>query len=186
MAFERIAVLPFQQIALEDPHGGPVRCPLCGAMFSGARADGSPERVIENLFLKHLERIGTKSRILSGERVAGIYRRISAESLKAPLDQILCTAGRELGAEGIVVGHVYRYREREGEPFAVVKPASVAYEIHLIRVEDGALVWREVFDQTQRSLMEDLLHASSWKWITAEELASGGLERVLRTFPCLP
>jgi hypothetical protein len=34
--------------------------------------------------------------------------------------------------------------------------------------------------------MEDLLRVSSWKWVTAAELAAGGLEQVLKTFPGLP
>jgi hypothetical protein len=90
-----------------------------------------------------------------------------------------------------VLGYLYRFRERKGESFAVEQPASVAFEIHLIRVEDGALVWRGAFDRTQGSLMEDLLQISSFyrekgRWVTAEELAAGGLKEVLKTFPGLP
>jgi len=179
-------VFPFQQIVPEDLLDGIARCPLCGTNFSAAKAAGSPETVVEARFLEQLEKRKPKFSVIAGERVAGVYRRVSMASLKTPLRQILCDVGRELGAEGIVIGYVYRFRERKGEPFGVEKPASVAFEIHLIRVEDGVLVWREVFDRTQRSLMEDLLRVSSWKWVTAEELAAGGLEKVLKTFPGLP
>jgi len=186
IVFDRIAVLPFQQIVPEDLLDGVARCPLCGTIFGAAKAAGSPETLVEARFLEQLEKREPKFSFIAGERVAGVYRRVSMASLKIPLRQILCDVGRELGAEGVVIGYVYRFRERKGEPFAVEKPASVAFEIHLIRVEDGVLVWREVFDRTQRSLMEDLLRASSWKWVTAEELAAGGLEQVLKTFPGLP
>jgi hypothetical protein len=99
--------------------------------------------------------------------------------------------GSELGAEGIVTGHVYRFRERKGEPYAAEQPASVAFEIHLLRVEDGVLVWRGSFDRTQSALMENLLQAPSFyrekgRWVTAEELAEEGLELMLKTFPGLP
>jgi hypothetical protein len=186
IVFDRIAVLPFQQIVPEDRPGGAVRCPLCGTIFSAAKAVGSPETLVEACFLEQLGKSEPKFSLIAGERVAGVYRRVSAASLKTPLRQILCDVGKELGAEGMVIGYVYRFREREGEPFAVKKPASVAFDIHLIRVEDGVLVWREVFDRTQSSLMEDLLQASSWKWVTAEELAAWGMEQVLKTFPGLP
>ena len=187
IVFDRIAVLPFQQVVPEDLFSGAVRCPLCGTIFSGAKTVGSPEMVVESLFLEQLEKRKPKFSVISGERVAGIHRQVvSTVSLKTPLQRILSDVGRELGAEGIVTGYVYRFREREGEPFAVNKPASVAFEIHLTRVEDGALVWKDAYDRTQRSLMEDLFQASSWKWITAEELAAEGMQQVLKTFPGLP
>jgi hypothetical protein len=178
-------VVPFQQMASEEAQSGAVRCPLCGAIFSAAKTVGTPEAVVEARFLELLEKGKPKFSVISGERVAGVFRRVSMESIKNPLRQILRDVGGELGAEGVVVGYVYRFRERKGETFSVEKPASVAFEIHLIRVEDGALVWREAFDRTQSSLMEDLLQVSSWKWVTAEELAVGGLKHVLKTFPGL-
>jgi hypothetical protein len=186
IVFDRIAVLPFQQIVPEDHQSGAMRCPICGMIFGAEKADGSPETVVEARFLEQLEKSKPKFSFIAGDRVAGVYRRVSTASLKTPLLQIVRDVGKELGAEGIVIGYVYRFRERKGEPLAAEKPASVAFEIHMIRVEDGVLVWREAFDRTQTSLMEDLLHVSSWKWVTAEELAAGGLEQALKTFPGLP
>jgi len=104
---------------------------------------------------------------------------------------VLRKVGSELGAEGVVSGTVYRFRERKGVAYAVDQPASVAFEIHLLRVSDGALVWKGSFDRTQTSLMEDLLQAPSFyrgggRWVTAEELAAEGMEQVLKTFPASP
>ena len=191
IVFDRIAVVPFQQIIPEDIDQGVVLCPLCGTIFSAAKAAGSPETVIEERFLEYLKESKPKLDIIAGERVAGAYRLVSTASLKDPLRQVLRDVGNELGAEGIVLGYLYRFRERKGESFSVEQPASVAFEIHLIRVEDGALVWRGAFDRTQGSLMENLLQISSFfrekgRWVTAEELAAGGLKEVLKTFPGLP
>jgi hypothetical protein len=191
IVFDRIAVIPFQQIIPEDLDRGVVRCPLCGTIFSAAKVAGSPEMVIEGRFLEYLKESKTKLSIIAGERVAGAYRRISAASLKSPLRQAMSDVGNELGAEGIVVGYLYRFRERKGESFAVEQPASVAFEVHLIRVEDGALVWRGAFDRTQGSLMENLLQVASFfrekgRWVTAEELAAVGMKEVLKSFPGLP
>ena len=189
--FDRIAVIPFQQIIPEDLDRGVVRCPLCGTIFNAAKAAGSPETVIEERLLEYLKESNPKLSIIAGERVAGAYRRISTASLKDPLRQVLRDVGSELGAEGIVVGYLYRFRERKGESFAVEQPASVAFEIHLVRVEDGALVWRGAFDRTQGALMENLLQVASFfrekgRWVTAEELAAGGMKEVLKSFPGLP
>jgi len=192
VVFDRIAVLPFQQIVPEDARSGPVACPLCGLMVDAVPSPGSPETLVEALFLKQLDK---KSKhqfgLIAGERVAGVFRRISATSLKTHLRQAMREAGAELGAEGVVSGYVYRFRERKGVSYAVEQPASVAFEIHLLRVSDGALVWRGFFDRTQSSLMEDLLQVTSFyrgrgRWVTAGELAEEGMEQILKTFPGLP
>ncbi|MGZ3634670.1 MAG: hypothetical protein ACXWMO_02035, partial [Syntrophales bacterium] len=62
------------------------------------------------------------------------------------------------------------------------------FEIHLIRVSDGVIVWRGIFDKTQISLMENLLQIASFikeggKWVTAKELAAEGMDEVLKDFP---
>jgi len=170
---------------------GAVRCPLCGITLNAPAVQGNPETVMEKLFLKLLEKNKPKFSFMAGERVAGIYRRISSGSLKTPLRQVLRDVGAELGAEGVVVGYLYRFRERKGVAYTVEQPASVAFEIHLLRVSDGILVWRGVFEKTQTSLMEDLFQFSSFyrgkgRWVTAEELMEEGLEQVLKTFPGMP
>jgi len=188
--FTRIAVVPFQQIAPDDVRGDAVRCPLCGMIFNASGSSGNPEKIIESLFIKKLDQKNRKFNVVAGDRVAGIYRRIATESLKAPLRQVVRDVGSELGVEGVIVGYVYRFRERKGASYSVEQPASVAFELHLVRVEDGAVVWRGHFDKTQSSLMENLLQLTSFyrergRWVTAEELAEEGMEQVLKTFPGL-
>ncbi len=129
--------------------------------------------------------------LLEGEKVDGIFRRVSASSLKTPLKDVLREVGRELEVQGVVVGHLYRFRERKGVAYTVEQPASVAFDLHLVRVSDGKIVWRAQFDKTQGSLMEDLLQIAAFlrqkgRWVTAAELAEEGMEEVLRTFPVLP
>ena len=70
------------------------------------------------------------------------------------------------------------------------KPASVAFDAHLIRVEDKSVLWSGRVDETQRSLSEDLLKTSTFlkgggRWVTVRKLTAIGVESVLRTFPSL-
>ncbi len=191
VVFDRIAVVPFQQMLPDESMSGTVHCPLCGITVTASAAEGNPERVLETLFLEQLDKNKPKFSLIAGERVAGVFRRVSADSLKTPLRQVLRDVGNELGAEGVVAGYLYRFRERKGVAYTVEQPASVAFEIHLLRVSDGALIWRGTFDKTQSSLMEDLFQFSSFyrgkgRWVTAEELTEEGLEQVLKTFPGMP
>jgi len=191
LAIDRIAVVPFQKIAPEEEEGGAARCPLCGITIHAVGAPGHPEKILEELFLEELNKHQPKFKLLEGERVAAVFRRVSATSLKVNPTQVLRDVGSELGADGVLVGYVYRFRERKGVAYSVEAPASVTFEIHLLRVSDGARVWRGFFDKTQSSLMEDLFQISSFfrgkgRWVTAQELMGEGLEQILKTFPGLP
>jgi len=191
IVFDSVAVVPFQQVSPEDAASGAVRCPLCGLIIDATRSPGNPETIVEKVFLDQLDKKRPKFTLIAGERVAGVFRRITADSLTAPHRQVLRDVGSELGAEGVVAGYVYRFRERKGVSYAVEQPASVAFEIHLLRVSDGALVWRGTFDKAQNSLMADILQFATFfrgkgRWLTAEELTGEGMEQLLNTFPGLP
>lgn len=182
----RLAVLPFQEIASEDAALKMVSCPLCGAVFHTDKSAKAPVTAVEDIFLERLHGY-SKLTLIAPENAGEAYRRVAA-SLKVPLPEILKQVGVELGADGVIVGYVYRFRERQGSPYSVEKPASVAFDVHLVRVSDGLIVWRASFDKTQKSLMENLLQLSSFyklggKWVTARELADEGWTEILKTFP---
>ncbi len=189
VVFTKIAVVPFQRMISEDTSVKTVCCPLCGKIFGTCKSSKGAEKVVEKIFFRKLKECG-QFVLVSTNRVEGIYERISIDSLKATPLAILREVGKEMGADGVVAGYVYCYGERKGYPYSVEKPASVAFGIHLIRVSDGALVWRGVFDRTQSSLLENILKVSSFlkqggKWLTADELSEVGVNEVLKTFPGL-
>jgi hypothetical protein len=187
VVFKRIAVVPFQRISPEDADVKAVRCPVCGLILRTEKSPQGSEKVVENIFFERLTEMKVFT-LIPSDRVGGIYERVTEGLFKADLLDVLKKVGDELEADGIILGYVYRYRERKGYDYSVEKPASVAFEIHLIRVSDGAIIWKGIFDKTQTSLMEDMLQISSFlkergRWITAEELAAEGMDEVLREFP---
>lgn len=104
------------------------------------------------------------------------------------LRQVAVRFGKELGVDYVVTGTVWRYEERVGKPMTAESPASVAFLTMLIRVADGMVVWSKRYNKTQTSLSENLLDAPMFikkgmKWLSAEELASYGAEKILATFP---
>ncbi len=189
VVFKRIAVVPFQAIRQEDADIKTVRCPVCGLVFRTESYTKGSEAVVEGIFFDRLKDQKAFT-IIPPDRVGGIYERVMGGLFKADLLDVLKKVGTELEADGIILGYVYRFRERKGFSLSVEKPASVAFEIHLIRVGDGAIVWRGIFDKTQTSLMENLLQIASFykeggKWVTAKELATEGMDEVLKDFPGL-
>jgi hypothetical protein len=97
--------------------------------------------------------------------------------------------GHEYSAETVMVGYIYRWREREGSDYSSDHPASTAFDLYLLRTEDGAILWKGEFDKTQASLSENILDARTFfrgkgKWMTVEALADLGLSDILgESFP---
>lgn len=100
----------------------------------------------------------------------------------------ICKVGRDLGVDAVVAGHVYRFKDRVGAAYSVDEPASVAFDVHMLRVEDQAFLWSLRYDETQKALSDNLLDISKFfkrgaSWVTAHRLASSGLEEGLQSFP---
>ncbi|MDD5722374.1 MAG: hypothetical protein PHY29_01395 [Syntrophales bacterium] len=187
ITFKRIAVTPFQAVASGDPAVQIARCPVSGTTFRACGFSGNPEKKLEEQFLSGLNPSGGYT-VIPPQEVLGVYRRVSTNSLgETPLD-ILKKVGKEIGADGIIAGHLFCYRERKGFDYSAEKPASVAFCVHLIRTQDGVSVWKGVFDKTQSSLMENILDILPFirgggKWMTAEELSRDGMREILKDFP---
>jgi TolB-like protein len=100
----------------------------------------------------------------------------------------LIAMGKKLAVDAVLVGFVYRFRERVGKGFSAESPASVAFDLHLIRVMDGRTVWSANFDETQETLGQNLFQLGTFlarggRWITAEDMATDGLNNILNKFP---
>jgi hypothetical protein len=188
-SLKRLALLPFEEIDPAEAAGRMVPCPLCGKIFQVDGTSHESAAIVEGLFYGRLQ-MYEKLAFIPPESAALVYQRKTESLNKSPLPEILKQVGAELGADGVIVGYVFRFRERQGYPYSAEKPASVAFDIHLVRVSDGAVVWQAAFDKTQSSLMENMFLISSFykrggKWVTAGQLADEGVTEMLKTFPGL-
>jgi hypothetical protein len=94
-------------------------------------------------------------------------------------------AAREFGASAVLLGKVYRYREREGQALGAQRPASVGYELTLFEAPGGRRLWTSRFDETQQPLTADVFNAQRYpgggrRWLTAAELARWGADGAAR------
>ena len=183
----RIGVISFQPLIPEDGLGNTVICPLCSTGYSSGRILKGAEKTVEDVFVGKLCEL-KEVQIIPLDKVQSVYKRISSESLKKPLLDVLKKVGSELGADVLALGYIYRYIERVGYDYSSEHPASVAFEIYMIKPIDGSVIWRGIFDKTQKSLMEDLFQISSFykgggKWLTAQQLSKQGMDEIFETFP---
>ncbi|MGD0228971.1 MAG: hypothetical protein ABSC19_01270 [Syntrophorhabdales bacterium] len=77
---------------------------------------------------------------------------------------------------------IYRFQERRGGNFAVERPASVGFHVHLF--DQSGLARVIVFDETQQPLSDNIFRFFTFlrrkaRWITASELAREGVRKAV-------
>ena len=93
----------------------------------------------------------------------------------------------ELKCNAVLVTSLSRYVQRVGGDYGADSPASVAFSMKLYDTSDGSLIWSATFDETQQSLMSNIMSAHKYglKWLTAEELATLGIDEKVAQCPYL-
>ncbi|MBW1607513.1 MAG: hypothetical protein JRF45_16100 [Deltaproteobacteria bacterium] len=185
---KKILIFPFEDMAGVYGPNVNARCPVCGKVFITGQVGESATRILtDQIFILLKER--TDIELIPASQARGVMSGLRAGNDNALTEKDLwIETGRDLNTDAVIVGHLYRFRERIGTQYSVEVPASVAFDIHLIGVKDGRILWSGNFDETQQSLFEDLYQLGTFfrrggRWITAQELAVSGLEGMLDTFP---
>lgn len=93
--------------------------------------------------------------------------------------------GQCVPVDYLLIPQILEWREREGGEWGVNEPASVVFELTLLDIGNQRIARRFHFEESQRSLSEDLLQARkffrrSGKWLTTQELVQDGLRQGLR------
>jgi hypothetical protein len=100
----------------------------------------------------------------------------------------LGVAANQFGADALVTGTVYKFRDRSGEAMGSLTPASVGFDVKIYAAPGGKLLWAGTFDHTQVALGENALTAAQYpgggtRWLTSEELARFGAMQVTKQVP---
>ncbi|HTN43330.1 MAG TPA: hypothetical protein VMN77_05980 [Nitrospiria bacterium] len=96
--------------------------------------------------------------------------------------------GKILKTSTVLFGSVTAYTERDGTAYSISRPASVGVKVQLIHAEDGHLLWKASYNETQKSLFEDisaysLFFKRGWRWLTASELSEDAVEQLIAASP---
>lgn len=186
--FKKILVLPFNDASLMSANTADTRCPVCGRVFMTGEVEAGAAGFLTDQSIDLLKR-HTDYQIVRERRRGGSSTTLySANQTTVAAQQLLADKGRQNHTDVVLVGFVYRFKERVGKGYGVETPASVAFDIHLIRVADKRTIWSAHFNETQKSLGDNLFRLGSFlsrggRWLTAEELATSGLEEIFKKFP---
>jgi hypothetical protein len=94
------------------------------------------------------------------------------------------TVAHQLKADASLIGQVLVYQERVGGRFGANPPATVGFEVKVVAA-DGQVLWVGNYYERQRPMIEDMMgFLQRWgMFVTAEELATYGVEHLLLEFP---
>ena len=94
------------------------------------------------------------------------------------------TVAKQLKADASLIGQVLVYQERVGGRFGASPPATVGFEAKVVAA-DGQVLWEGNYYEKQRPMTEDMMGFIQRRgvFVTAEELATYGVEHLLLEFP---
>ncbi len=181
-----LAILPFIVERVEDRARGAV-CPACSGLYARGDVSSGSKIYLTRLLQEKMEAMGT-FKLLPLEKVEEALSKSDRREFDLNPVRSSIQLGRTLGMDFIFVGFLFRFEQRVGSAIGVDKPASVGFDVHLIRLRDRKMVWTGKFDETQKPLSENLLKMGSFvrrkaSWLTAEELSSVGMDEMLMRFP---
>ncbi len=185
----KVVVVGFLRALSPTDKPGMFKNPLSWSIVS---AEPVPREIIQKmsdvLFKKVVAEKGYE--LVSRNQAIGVYSNIVAsdKNVGMPAIKVIQEVGTTFNADAVLVGYMYRWRERVGGDYAVQSPASVSFDLHLIRPVDGAILWKSKFDKTQQSLSENILDMNTFlkgggKWMKADDLAMIGLSKMFKEMP---
>ncbi len=106
------------------------------------------------------------------------------EELGSSMARLAQTMGSALKVDGVIMGRLRTFREREGTKLGA-QPAAVGFEMVLFGSKDGKVLWKGEYFEEQKPMTEDLVgfFEKGGGFVTAEELGDWGVKEVLETLP---
>ncbi len=143
---------------------------------------------------------GKQASVISKDTEKQIYetmREASASELTletkfldrtAPSGSSPVSLARAHGADAALVTTIHRYIERKGNSIGVSEPASVSFEMSLVRLSDSKIIWESSYSYVDSSLSEDIISygkklqekGGTGGWTTAAKLLERGAKEGFR------
>jgi hypothetical protein len=94
------------------------------------------------------------------------------------------TLAAALKVDAALMGQVLVYQERSGGRLGANPPATVGFEVKVV-APDGQVLWVGNYYERQQPMIQDVVGyiQHGGVFVTAEELAEYGVDKVLKTFP---
>lgn len=162
----------------------PFVCMDCTIPFQGP--DGKvTETIGENASAVMTEHLVEKLRAKNGLEVI-VMPDLDKEEINALYSGTL-NVDRSKAKEAVCMGRIYHYKDRKGGNYSVSEPARVSFDMRIIRISDGQVLFFCDFDETQKPLSSNILNIGSFfkrkgRWVKAEEMALNAMDEALKDY----
>ena len=180
-------MLSFQRVLPSEPGSNQVTCPVTGTCYVSGPISPEAEDVLDKLFSDALAK-RTDLKVVPSSLSEKAMRQAGGRQLVIDRRQEIMEVGQRLRVDAVMVPFVYRYTERVGGAAAAEKPATVTFDVSMIRSSDGKVIWKNSFDETQKPLSDNILNIDQYmkhgfRWFTAEQLSEIGVDQIMNRFP---
>ena len=184
---ETIGVMPFLKGRCDSDIGKTLDCHQGQLSFDPEGLLPRSTQILTEYLQEALQkRYG--DRVVPLAKVRGVYEGLPGRQKGDTPRTVAQELGKALQANVMVVGTVWRYRERVGGAGGVQSPTAVAFAIYLVDVARGKMVWTGKFVESPQSLADNILEVRPFvkrgaRWLSADQLAQYGVKEVLKDFP---
>lgn len=184
---KRIAVMPYIKGKNPESIEETMTCPYSSFCFEDESLKEGADKTLTRLMQAMVNR-DFRGQSIPMEQAVEAFEILKFDHAKDTPQVVLIKLGEMLNADYMMAGNIWRYRERVGTSFSVESPASVGFAVYLVDVKSKELIWKDSYDETQQALLENLFNIKDFfkqgfKWLTAEELARFGMNKMFEDFP---
>lgn len=189
--FTRIAVAPVlvghRRPNMDEKLDDTLSCPIDQICMEDQAIQPDAGQMLMRLIQSVLkQRFG--QHVVPMDQVQSAYTRIRLDGSKDSPRTLARRLSEQLDADLMVIGKVWRYRDRGAVEGFPDKPASVAFALYLVEPVSGRQLWRGLFDEAQEFALQNMGKFTDrikmgLKWLSANELARHGVKEVFKPFP---
>lgn len=184
---KRIGLMPFIKGKNPDNVAETMTCPYSRFCFENDSIEQGAGQTLTRMLQAMIDR-DFNGRVIPLDMAVEAFEILKIDHANDTPSVVLLKLGKKLNADYMMAGNVWRYINRVGTSFSVEKPASVAFAVYLVDIKTGDLIWSDRYDETQQALTENLFNAKDFfkqgaKWLTADELAKFGMNKIFNNFP---
>lgn len=186
--FHRILLLPAFDICRIYGENVSLMGPLSGKVFVTSQVAPDATDLIYSMVKKSLARLQRLEMVPAARNADGVL--VGVDPIAGNRSERIAAVqalGRQSGAEGVFIAYIYSFRERVGTAYGAENPARVSFELNLVSVASGRIVWQAHFSEAQQTLNENVFQLGKFlkrkgRWVTAEQMAEGAVDDLMGAF----
>ena len=182
-----LLLVPF--VSYPNKEGEILKDPLVGAVFSKGLCPVQSGYTLYRM-LEDALRPMPEPKIIYTDEPEGVQATVWEHAKERgefgeALSAYLIDRAKETGADAVLSGVVYRYKERVGEALGAEEPASIAFSVFVLS-RDGGLLFGGAVDKTQKELLGNITDVGYYvkgglSWWPVGRLARFGIDEVAST-----